>query len=571
MQKYGLLCWLLTILELMMKRLVRHLLILGILFSSILSFSPVLAINNPNLIQNSSVETSSSSSTPLNWTQSKWGNNTATFEYKTPGFTDSRSLYLSMTAQTDGDAKWLHDAVTVMPSTSYTYTSAYQSNIATEIDLQYTDTTGKVSYAYVGSIEPSSSWQKLSVNFKTPANVAKVSVLHIVAAVGWLQTDDFGLSETVVTPPASQDNYIANNSFETANGIVPAGWYKNSWGVNTAQFSYENTGRTGTKSAKITLSAYTSGDAKWFAEPSAVIAGKSYLYQDYYKSTVPTRVVVAFIDANNNYTYTELENAAISNTTWTQYSSIFTAPASAVKASVFHIVDSVGSLTIDDTYLFTYTSLPPVPTDPTIPNPSMEIANGSAPANWMKNNWGTNTAVYKYVAEGHTGTKSAKVTVSKYSSGDAKWYFTPITTLKPGSQYRFAAWYKTNVTPSAVAMFNMSDGSVRYFGMPISQPSGSTTQWQQYSDTFIVPIGTISTSVFLFINSPLLTAVKPSGTINVICMLSGSAVKWSLSGHHKLAPTCSQATPIQGLPCLSFFHTNPPSQGGLLAITGLPP
>jgi peptidoglycan/xylan/chitin deacetylase (PgdA/CDA1 family) len=49
-------------------------------------------------------------------------------------------------------------------------------------------------------------------------------------------------------------------------------------------------------------------------------------------------------------------------------------------------------------------------------------------------------------------------------------------------------------------MFIMSDGSEQYFGMPISQPSGSTTQWQQYSDTFSVPIGAVSGSVFLYIS-----------------------------------------------------------------------
>jgi len=482
-----------------MKRLALYLSIFTLLLGPIMIVTPVMALD-VNLIANASVETADSTGAPLNWNQSKWGSNTATFQYKTPGHTGNRSLYTSMTARTDGDAKWTHDAVNVLPNTSYTYTSSYESNIATEIDLQYTDTAGNVSYAYVGSIPASASWQTLSVDFKTPVNVAKVSVLHIVAAIGWLQTDDFSLFKTVIAPPAAQSNYILNNSFETANGTVPASWYKNSWGTNTTQFSYENTGHTGTRSAKVTISAYTNGDAKWFAEPSVVVAGTDYLYQDYYKSTVPTRVVVAFIDANNNYSYYELAGASASGTSWTQYSAIFSAPSFAVKASVFHILDSKGSLTIDDTYLYPYALQPSSSIDPIIPNPSLEIANGAIPANWQKNNWGTNTASYKYVSEGHTGTKSVKVTVSKYTSGDAKWFFSPITTLQPGKQYRFTTWYKTNVTPRAVAMFNMNDGTTKYFGMPVSQPNGSTTLWQKYTDTFIVPVGTVSTSVFLFID-----------------------------------------------------------------------
>lgn len=478
-----------------MKRLALFLSLFTLLASTVVNVLPVFAAET-NLIANASVETTNTDA-PANWNQSKWGANTADLQYKNDGHTGTHSLYVSMTARTDGDAKWMHDAVNIQPNKSYTYTSWYKSNITTEIDLQYTDTSGNVAYAYVGTINPSTDWQQLSANFTTPANAAKVSVMHIVAASGWLQTDDYTLGETVVAPPADQDNYILNNSFETANGNVPASWYKNNWGTNTAQFSYENTGRTGTKSAKVTISAYTSGDAKWFAEPSAVTGTKSYLYRDYYKSTVPTRVVVAFTDAANNTTYQELAGAVASPTVWAQYSTTFTAPASAVKASVYHVIDKVGSLTLDDVNL--YVALP-APTTPTIPNPSLEIVNGTMPANWQKSNWGTNTPTFQYVNNGHTGTKSAKVTMNNYVDGDAKWFFDPITSLKPGSQYRFTAWYKTNVTPHAVAMFIMADGSEQYFGMPIAQPSGSTTAWQKYSDTFSVPAGAVSTSVFLYIN-----------------------------------------------------------------------
>lgn len=485
-----------------MKRLAR---IISVLLAATffvlgaLPLTPAFAATNINLIANPSVETVTSSGAPVNWSQSRWGTNSATLQYMASGYVGSHSLYVSMTSRTDGDAKWMHDAVTIKPNTSYTYTSAYQSNINTEIDLQYTDTTGKVSYSYVGTIAPSSNWQTLSVNFIAPANASKVSVMHIVASVGWLQTDNFSLSETVVAPPPAADNFISNNSFETVNGTVPAGWNKNSWGVNNALFSYENSGRTGTKSAKVTISSYSSGDAKWYAEPVAVTAGASYIYQDYYKSTINSRVVAAFIDAAGNYSYKELAGSPASSD-WVQYSSIFTAPASAKKVTILHLIDSVGSLTIDDTYLFTYAEQLPAPVGISIPNASFEIANGKVPANWQKNSWGTNTVSFSYLSNGHTGTKSAKVTISKYTDGDAKWYFDPITTLQPGKQYRFTVWYKTNVTPHPVAMFNMADGSVRYFGMPATQPSGSTTAWQKYSDTFIVPVGTVSTSVFMFIS-----------------------------------------------------------------------
>jgi peptidoglycan/xylan/chitin deacetylase (PgdA/CDA1 family) len=537
-----------------MKRKALYLSLVTLFISVVAGILPVFAAG-ANLIANPSVESASASSAPLNWSQSKWGANTATLKYDTIARTGARSLYINMTARTSGDAKWMHDAVAVKPNTSYTYTSAYQSNISTEIDLQYTDAAGNLSYAYVNTIAPSSTWSNVSVDFLTPANAVKVSVMHVVATPGWLRTDDFSLTASTPAQVIDQDNYIANNSFEVAQNGGPAAWYKNNWGVNTAQFSHDTTGRTGTRSATVTVTAYTSGDAKWFAEATPVIPGKSYLYRDYYKSTVPTRVFVAFVDAAGKYTYQEMTAAPTSATAWALYSATFTAPANTVKASVYHVIDRVGKLTIDDTSL--YVALPAA-SGPVIANPSFETAIGSIPANWQSSKWGTNTASFQYVNEGRTGTKSTKVTISNYVDGDAKWYFDPIKSVMPGKQYRFTTWYKTNVTPHAVAMFLMADGTERYFGMPIAQPSASTTTWQKYSDTFSVPTGAVSTSVFLYINQNgwlqtddySLTPYSPNGFTRPLVTMTFD------DGHEENATTALPILNQYGLKTTQCFATS---------------
>lgn len=490
-----------------------YLFIAAITLGVVATFLPVLAAGS-NLIVNDSVEVTNSSSLPLNWTSNKWGTNSTTLQYASSGKTGSRSLQVTMTARTSGDAKWMHDAVAVKANTSYTYTDAYKSNVTTHIVLQYQDAASKLSYAYVKAVAPSVSWGTVNITFVTPANAAKVTVFHLIDTKGTLQTDDFSLSETSatptpppapVTPPTEEvhdeHNLIANGSFETVAGDIPATWYKNNWGANTSAFSYGTTGRTGTRSATVSVSAYTNGDAKWYAEAVSVTASKNYIYRDYYKSNVPTRVVVAFIDAANNYAYQEMVGAPASATNWNLYSATFTAPASAVRASVFHVIDRVGTLTIDDVSM--EVALPPAATTGvTVPNASLETptADSTMPAGWQTSKWGTNTAVAQYMNEGRTGTKSAKVTVSNYVDGDAKWYFDPITSVKQGQQYRATIWYKTNVSPRAVAMFIMADGTEKYFAMPVAQPATSTTTWQQYTDTFSVPTGAVSASVFMVIN-----------------------------------------------------------------------
>ncbi len=462
---------------------------------SVLAFVPVFAAEPVNLLKNTSVETASGT-LPADWTTSKWGTSTTTQTYRTDGHTGSRSLYTSVASRVDGDAKWMHTPVTAKANTSYTYSSWYKSNTTTEIDLQYVSTTGVTSYAYVGWLPASSTWQQFSMKFTTPANVSKMTVMHIIAANGWVQTDDFSLIETPVET-GDDDNFIANGSFETSAVTTPAAWNTNNWGTNTAKFTYDTTGRTG-RSATVAISSYTNGDAKWYADPVTIVGGKSYLYRDYYKSTVPTRVVAAYLDAAGNYTYSEVAGAPAA-TSWTQYSTTLTAPANAVKMTVFHLIDRVGSLSIDDVTL--HAALPVTSTNPIIQNPSMETSLNGAPVGWQQGGWGSNTAAYTYVNEGHNSTKSTKVTISQYTSGDAKWVFNPITDLKAGKQYRFTAWYKTSATPHPVAMFNMSDGTTRYFGMPVAQPGlDSKTVWQKYTDTFTVPTGAVSGSVFMFID-----------------------------------------------------------------------
>lgn len=491
-----------------MKRLTSFLTALILLAALVLPVTATAA--GTNLLANSSVETATAAGLPDNWRADKWGNNTATLTHEATGHT-GKSVLVTMTARTDGDAKWMADAVNVTPGKSYTYTSWYKSSIATEIDLQYTDASGNVSYAYVQAVPASANWQQLTATFTSPANAAKVSVMHIIAGVGMLQTDDFSLSLTEETPPVippteppAGTNLIDNPSFETANGTAPASWEKNNWGTNTPTFTYLGSGRTGTKSVQVAVANYTSGDAKWFAAPVSITAGQRYIYSDWYKSGVVSRVVVAFIDASGNYTYSELGNAAAA-VAWTQYSASFTAPTTAKQATIFHLLDRNGTLGIDDASL-----VKTAPSTEIIANPSVETpspANPKTPADWTASSWGNNKPAFTYENGGQSGGKSVKVTMSNYVDGDAKWFFNPIdvngTTLQKDKQYRFTTWYKAKVgtIPKAVAMFIKADGSAQYFGMPNPQPaSNSAYTWAKYSDTFSIPQDAVKVSVFLFIN-----------------------------------------------------------------------
>ena len=209
----------------------------ALLIALILAIQPIFLAtwanaNEPNLIANPSVE-ATTNGLPNNWQKNAWGTNTSNVTYANEGHTGARSLSVSMTAHTDGDAKWLHDAVSVKADTEYTYSSWYKSNVVTEIDLQYESNTGAVSYAFVRIVPTAATWTQVSATFKTPVDTSKVRVMHLVATPGTLQTDDFSLTTTATTPVPPEDehedhdNLIANGSFETNVNGVPANWNKN--------------------------------------------------------------------------------------------------------------------------------------------------------------------------------------------------------------------------------------------------------------------------------------------------------------------------------------------------------
>lgn len=143
-------------------------------------------------------------------------------------------------------------------------------------------------------------------------------------------------------------NLVANPSLEQSAGspATPTQWAPNSWGNNTATLTYENVGHTGGKSVKTQVTNYTDGDAKWYFDPINVTGNTSYTFSDYYQSNASSNVVVQYTHQDNSLTYTYLGGKDAS--TWAQASYTFTTPPTATKVSVFHIMDRVGWLQIDD-------------------------------------------------------------------------------------------------------------------------------------------------------------------------------------------------------------------------------
>lgn len=306
----------------------------------------------PNLIQNPSVETNDSTGFPVAWRRGGYGTNSRTFIYPVAGFNSPRGIQTSITNYTSGDSKWFFNDVSVTPGHTYQFSDNYISNTTSFVDIRYTMQNGTFTYSGVASLPPSSGYTNASFAFTVPAGAVSITIFHDIASVGTLTTDEFSLNDMATSPPPPpvMSNLISNGDFEIAgtNGN-PSGWGRGRFGTNIASFTYPVTGVNSSKAARISLTSYTSGDAKWFFSPISVAPG-IYTYSDQYLSDIPSVITVQYHLTNGAFVFTDISNLSSAGQ-FTPSSVDFSVPANVADITVFHLIEGVGSLTIDNASL----------------------------------------------------------------------------------------------------------------------------------------------------------------------------------------------------------------------------
>ncbi len=162
--------------------------------------APIVAALGPNKISNPSVEVANATNptSPKSWRNNGWGNNTRAFSYDS-GATNfgTRSLGVKISGYVSGDAKWIFNPVPIRASQSYTFSDNYRSNVQTKYTAAYVLSNGSTKYVDLAVVPARSTWTKKTIVFTSPANVVSVSVYHILNRSGWLNTDNYALSETI--------------------------------------------------------------------------------------------------------------------------------------------------------------------------------------------------------------------------------------------------------------------------------------------------------------------------------------------------------------------------------------
>lgn len=153
-----------------------------------------------NLMANPSGEVGTVT-TATDWSMGQWGSLKPTFSIPTTDAQDgTRSLYISVSQYTSGDAKWYPDGTTVVPGSKYYFSDWYKSSVATSVDVEYQLSNGSFQYVWLGDPAASATWKQFSANFTAPANAVKVRVFHAINKKGWVQTDNYSLSTDTTSP-----------------------------------------------------------------------------------------------------------------------------------------------------------------------------------------------------------------------------------------------------------------------------------------------------------------------------------------------------------------------------------
>lgn len=510
-----------------------------LLFINVFAALPMAHAAGIELIGNASVETANAAGTlPTNWNQGKWGTNTTTFTYKnTEGNTGTKSLYVNMTKRTSGDAKWYFTHLAVKPSTKYTYSEFYKSNIKTEIDIEYANTNNKLSYVSLGTpAVNATTWKQVTSTFTTPANVKTLTIFHVVNKVGWLQTDDFSLSEgdgttPPVTPPvtptaptvafsapaanttvagtqaitatASDNIGLAGVQFKLDNANLgnedTTAPYSVSWdtktvpnGSHTLTATARNTsGLTSSVSETVTVNNPTPPTVSLSAPAAgSTVSGSSQTVSANASDAVGVTGVQFKLDNTNLGAEDTTAPYSVSWDTTKVANGNHTLTAVARNGASLSTTSAPVTVNVQNVVV-----TPPVtpPAGPNlILNPSFETANGAAPQSWLSSNWGTNTSVFSYLSTGHTGSRSVKVETTSYTNGAANWYYASVPATS-GKTYKYENWYQSNVDTEVDAEIVMNDGSVQYawLGTVFANPN-----WTKFSTTFTMPAGAKSLSIY---------------------------------------------------------------------------
>lgn len=276
--------------------------------------NPTLTIADPN-----------AATQPQCWTSTGYGTNSPTFRWsKTGGQGGGGQETITMRSLTSGDAKLVNRfdlgqcAPTIVPGHRYQLSVWYKSTVPVYFTVYGRSAQGTWSY-WTGSssfsFATASGWTLATwLTPPVPNTIQAISSGMTIDRTGTLSTSNYSTVDIGTGPPPAAAvgvNAIVNPNLTTPNGprTGPMCFSQAGFGTNTAKFAWSATGGHVGGQETVTVSNWSSGDAKLVPTMDdgncapTVTAGFKYQMSVYYKSTKPVFFTLYSRDTAGNWGY----------------------------------------------------------------------------------------------------------------------------------------------------------------------------------------------------------------------------------------------------------------------------
>jgi len=309
------------------------------------------------------------------------------------------------------------------------------------------------------------------------------------------------------------------------------------WGIPVANFAYPFASSTPAVETAVKNcgenSARGLGDLRTRFSCTTCAVGETVPPPDPYYTKAPDEVESTWTLADLEKSVTQAE--AKNNGGWVQLTfhhicvSTSNCPAPSVSSTIFNqFIDWLAPRASRGTVVKTVGAVIGGTTKPAVPgpvapaappgvnaiqNPSMETFNPDTglPACYLAGGYGTNTPSWAVTTDAHTGSSAVRLTMTNYSSGDAK--LVPsldlgqcAPTVAPGNVYTISEWYKSTAVTQFALYYRTADGLWHYWtSSPWFAAASAYTQATYATPPMPATATALSFGLNLFTNGTLTT------------------------------------------------------------------
>jgi peptidoglycan/xylan/chitin deacetylase (PgdA/CDA1 family) len=193
---------------------------------------------NENLIQNGDLGQGTTGA-PRGWTRSYWGKLKSRFIYPVKDSRGGKAAELVVSHWSSGAAEWRFRPILASEHTVYAFSDEYNSNVVTNVTVEFMLSTGAKDYEWLGDAEATGgAWKMFSSQITVPEGTTSLTVLHGLDKNGSLKIGNVSLTAMRADPfPQGMVTLVFDDGrasqFKNARPILNAAGLKTTYAIIT--------------------------------------------------------------------------------------------------------------------------------------------------------------------------------------------------------------------------------------------------------------------------------------------------------------------------------------------------